>query len=149
MSTNSQDTLEEIRHDLESTHEEYEKTKKKLEELEVELERLQNAYEVLREYLGGGPLADDKLSIADAAQIVLSDADGPLSVSEITERMLEGGFPYEKGRETLRRSVAGVLSRDKNQFERTERGVYRLRDAVGDDSSQEINMENEETPATG
>lgn len=136
MPSNSQDPIDQLRSDIDEVQEEYERKRQELSQLEAKLERLRNAYDVMQDYLGEGSLADDSLSIGDAAERVLRDASTPMDVSKIADLMLRKGFPYEGSRKKLKRSLAASLSRDE-EFERVERGIYRLTDV--DDNDEESN----------
>ena len=84
------------------------------------------------EHLPGrlAPAVEDKpyanLTAADAAEVVLlKNNNRPMSVKEITNALLEGGW-YTIAQEP-KMSVNGALVRD-GRFERVKTGIYRLKE---------------------
>lgn len=153
--------LERLKRDLKRAQREYERAKDRLEEVRVEVEerkatveRLQTALDVVGEYTDSKDadqfLADEDYSISEAAEAVLRRAEQPLSIGGATNSILEHGFRYDKSADKLRRSLAGVLSRE-DQFERVERGVYTLREVQNDNERDGTNAaetaDNNEAPS--
>lgn len=77
-----------------------------------------------------GPLADPTIEIKEAAVYAFQQAPKAMRSRELAERLIDMGFPYDKGIEALDASLRGILSRNTEEqegpFTKFDRGLYGL-----------------------
>ena len=132
------DRLGEIERDLRDVAVKRRRLESQLSDLQDRENRLRNAVSVLIEYgfdvesESGDESSDDlehgAMTMSAAALVILS-LSGPMSVSELADKMLEANFPYDRGPGALEMSLRGALSRGvkTGDLERVERGVYAVK----------------------
>jgi len=127
-------TLDQIESDYRAAREKLDRLRHQIEEQKERVSDLKTALRVLSQYdgrAGASRLSDPDLGLTDAAEIVLQEAGEALSLADIVDRIDASDYPYKKDRETLRRSLSGVLSRtakeDDGPVVKIRRGTYGLR----------------------
>ena len=114
-------------------NEEIEKVRKKIDELKLQLtieqavlERLQGLTIRKRRASRKGTNAPRKGSLAAHLRKILKEAENPLSVSELVEKLEETGFESE-AKTPLNNLIPSALRRRSDIFVRVRHGVYDLK----------------------
>jgi hypothetical protein len=125
-----QERLSEIREQQREVHAEVVELEEQLREKQKQLRELEDEAAELGETGKFRPIRslDPKESLIDMVTLALYEADEPMSVSDIYERLQDLMVRQEVGGNNPRQAVNSTLANNGDRFERVSRGVYRLTD---------------------